>query len=98
MSIPASFITSTALWFSFPDASVPAEQTIRFGSNDCKKPCAIWLRQLLPVHKIKIFILFTFTIIEVNIFEKRFERFLKFIQFFGINAIVCFSSFNVPLD
>ena len=35
---------------------VPAEKTSMFLSNDCKKPCAIWLRQLLPVQRIKIFI------------------------------------------
>jgi hypothetical protein len=36
--------------------NVPAECTSIFLSNDCKKPCAIWLLQLLPVHNIKIFI------------------------------------------
>jgi hypothetical protein len=34
----------------------PAECTLIFLSNDFKKSCAIWLRQLLPVHNINIFI------------------------------------------
>ena len=33
---------------------------IKRESNDCMKPWAIWLRQLLPVHKISILIVYAF--------------------------------------
>jgi hypothetical protein len=38
MSMPISAIALTAFWFSFSDASVPAEQTVIVGLKDCKKP------------------------------------------------------------
>jgi hypothetical protein len=40
--------------------SVPAEKTFNRLSNDCRNPWAIWLRQLLPVHNIKILITYQF--------------------------------------
>src|SRR5574344_387499 len=59
ISIPHSAITFTAIGFTFSAGLVPAEKTLRFLSNDCMKPCDIWLRQLFPVQRINIFIVLT---------------------------------------
>src|SRR5574344_350805 len=56
ISIPHSAITFTAIGFTFSAGLVPAEKTLIFLSNDCMKPCDIWLRQLFPVQRINIFI------------------------------------------
>lgn len=55
-SIPISVITFTAIGLTFSAGFVPAEKTSSLLSNDCNKPCAIWLRQLFPVQRIKILI------------------------------------------
>lgn len=55
ISIPTSFITSTALAFTCAAGAVPPEYTLIFSLNDCKKPCAIGLRQLFPVQRINTF-------------------------------------------
>ena len=54
MSIPISFITCMASGCVRATGVVPAEYTSSIGSNDRKKPSAIWLLHELPVHRTRI--------------------------------------------
>ena len=56
MSIPASSMVSTAWGFTWAAGLVPAECTSILLLSDCRKPWAIWLRQLFPVQRIRILI------------------------------------------
>lgn len=70
--MPEFLIVLIASGFTSFPGSVPAEQTIRFLSKDCNQPCAIWLRQLLPVHNINIF-----TFGNVYVFQKNKVMYLS---------------------
>ena len=53
---PGGIRKATAVGFTCAAGLVPAEYTFSAGLNDCRKPWAIWLRQLLPVQRIRILI------------------------------------------
>ena len=66
MSIPASSIASIACGLTWAAGLVPAECTSILLLNDCRKPWAIWLRQLFPVQRIRILICVQLFCLEVG--------------------------------
>src|SRR5690606_28206183 len=62
ISTPSSIMTAIAVGFT-PCASTPALLTIALSPEKWRRyPSAIWLRQLLPVHRTNMFVILTTTL------------------------------------